>query len=160
MYCLEQRCTFAAEFVYRVKLQDRVVNDDTTRYDDTDCAHQVQRVPAQPEDEQRGSDVDRQLEEDDERLHETLELGSQDEVHEQDGHHEDDHQLAQHLPVREERAGEVEVPGRAELPALAQVLQGGEHGLGLRHVVEGEGDKLAVLARDDCLEVFTLGDAD
>ena len=69
-----QRDAFFAQFIDHIELQDTVVDDDSAGNDQSDGAHQVERMTGELEQSERETDVDGDFGQYDERLQETFEL--------------------------------------------------------------------------------------
>ena len=151
---IQQRRPLPTQFVDGIQLQNRVVDDDAARHNQPDGGHQVQRMPACPQQQQGERHIYRNLQQHDKRLYETLELRRQNEIHQQDGDEQDNDQLVQHLPIGEETSGEQRIPVAGAVGNLLHLLHEGFRPL---HVVEAEGDILSVAPCGDGLQVFRRG---
>ena len=151
MNCLHQRSAFLPQLIDGIQFQDRVVHHDTARHDDTDGRHQVQGMSEHPQRSQGKRNVYRDFHQHDERLEETLELRTQDEVHQQDGHEENHGQFSDHLLIREETTREVHFPTVRFAYHFLDVF----HQLRrIIHLKEVHRDILTVLPCGNTLQVF------
>ena len=96
-----QRYALFAQFIDHIELQDAVVDDDSAGDDQSDGAHQVERMTGEPEQSERETDVDGNFNQYNERLQETFELRRKDKVHEQHRYEQNHNQFAQHLLIGE-----------------------------------------------------------
>ena len=105
----------------------------------------------QPKRYQGKGDIDRYFYQHDKRLQEAFELGTEDEVHQQDGNQQNYRQLSHHLLVREEATREVYLP---PVGTVYRLLYLTHQGRCILHLEEAHGYVLAVLAGSNALQVF------
>ena len=148
---LQQRSSRFPQLVDGVNLQDGVVHHDTASHDDTDGRHQVQRMTEQPQRGQGKGYVNRDFHQHNQRLEEALELGTKDEVHQQDGHEQNHRQFANHLLIGEEATGKVHFPAVRFLHHVLDVVHQFRR---IRHFEEVHRNVFTVLACRDALQVF------
>ena len=146
-----ERHAFLTQLIDGIQFQDRVIDHDTAGDDKPDGGHQVQRMPANPQQQQSERHIYGNLRKHQQGLQEALELGGKDEIHQQQGNQQDHHQFVQHLTAGEEAAGKARIPlaggFRYPLHLPYQLVR-------ILHPVEVEGHKLPVTARNDTFQVF------
>ena len=105
----------------------------------------------QPKGYQSKGNVDRYFYQHDERLKETFELGTEDEVHQQNGYQQNHRQLSHHLLVREEATREVHFPSVGTVYRRLYLLHQGRC---ILYLEEAYRNVLSVLAGCNAFQVF------
>ena len=108
-------------------------------------------MPAYPQQQQCERHTYRYFQQHDERLHKALELCRQDEIHQQNGNKQNNHQFVQHLPVGKETSGKGCIPIIGSICKFLHLLH---QRFRLLHIIEAERYIFSITSGRDGLQIF------